>query len=204
MSELTANILRPLKRPIPRTYLPEVEVVLLFCTRSHANAANEERLSKIRGHSMKYSCIDDAPTDYAKKLVDKGPAERTVKLKTGAQVILRKNIGNGLHNGSPGVVLGFYTSYDVQPEDDRSTSPQTLFSIRDVKVDENSRPIHGQPGSRCAVGGRKENLFPLVRFKQADTYEHVLVLDEEFTFDYEERGKTMRASRIQVDTVHSP
>jgi hypothetical protein len=77
-----------------------------------------------------------------------------------------------------------------------------LFSIQDVQGDENSRPLHAQPGSHRAVGGHKENLFSLVKFKQADTHKHVLVLDEEFTFDYEEHRKKMRASRIQVDTTH--
>ncbi|KAG2063593.1 hypothetical protein BDR04DRAFT_1163527 [Suillus decipiens] len=126
------------------------------------------------------------------------PVGSVVQLKVGACIILRKNIGKGLFNGSMGIVLGFYSSHHILPPDKRAEKPQTLRSIHNIKVDDNGIPIHAPPGPVCTLGGHKQMLFPLVKFEIGSTCKHVLVLDKEFVFQSVKGNKEYMATRFQV------
>lgn len=186
------------QRSIQPSYLPHVESVRLFCTLKLANQANDERLARINGQSTIYPSLDIARTQDQRRLLLSAPVGSIVQLKVGARIVLRKNIGKGLFNGSMGMVSGFYSSHHVLPPDERAEKQQTLRSIRNVEVDANGLPIHAPPGPVCTLGGREQKLFPLVKFEIGSTHEHVLVLDEEFVFQMMKGNKEITATRFQV------
>ncbi|KAG1875689.1 hypothetical protein F4604DRAFT_1581561, partial [Suillus subluteus] len=133
-----------------------------------------------------------------KRLLLSLPVTSIVQLKVGACIILHKNIGKGLFNGSMGIILGFYSSHHILPPDKRAEKPRTLCSICNIKVDNNGLPIHAPPGPVCTLGGRKQMLFPLVKFEIGSMHEHVLVIDEEFVFQSVKGNKEYTATRFQI------
>jgi hypothetical protein len=198
ISPRSKALLAKQQRPIPSTYLPHLESIRLYCTLRLANQANDERLARINGQSTIYPSLDIARSPDQKTLLLQAPVGSIVQLKVGARIVLRKNIGKGLFNGSMGIVSGFYSSHHVLPPDERADKQQTLRAIRDVKVDDNGLPIHAPPGPVCTLGGREQMLFPLVKFEIGSTHEHVLVLDEEFVFQSVKGNKEITATRFQV------
>ncbi|KAG2345289.1 hypothetical protein BDR05DRAFT_946808 [Suillus weaverae] len=121
-----------------------------------------------------------------------------VKLQVGAHVILCKNIGKGLFNGSMGIMLGFYTSHQVLPPEERAENPQTICSIHNVRVNDDGLLIHAPPGPVCTFRGCEQILFPLVKFKTGSTHEHVLVLNKEFVFQSIKGNKEYMAMCFQI------
>ncbi|KAG2339215.1 hypothetical protein BDR05DRAFT_1003485 [Suillus weaverae] len=117
-----------------------------------------------------------------KQLLLSVPVGSIVQLKVGVCIVLHKNIGKGLFNGSMGIILDFYSSYHILPPDNRAEKPQTLHSIHNIKVDNNSPLIHALPGPVCTLRGREQMLFLLVKFEIGSMHKHVLVLNEEFVF----------------------
>lgn len=76
---------------------------------------NLARLKDLPGGTLTYKARDKARTEAARRQMERLPASEVLQLKVGAQVILTKNIavGNGLANGTRGVVVRFETkSFD--------------------------------------------------------------------------------------------
>ncbi|KAG2352810.1 hypothetical protein BDR07DRAFT_1497597 [Suillus spraguei] len=186
------------QKPISTSYLPEVESIRLYCTAKLPNDANDRILEKIDGEATVYHAVDLARTGEQKRPLLTSPVGSTLKLKVGARVVSRKNIGKGLFNGSMGVVVGFYTSHDVLPPEESALKPQTIHFIRNIKLDNNDIPIHAQPDQVHAIGSCEQALFLLVKFQAHSTEEHVLILDEEFVFQTVKDRKEFTATRFQV------
>ena len=76
----------------------------LLCTRADVDAINKSELDKLDGDSVWYHARDSGDTGI---LESSCPAQKSIQLKIGAQVMLTKNLsGNkGLVNGSRGVVV---------------------------------------------------------------------------------------------------
>ncbi|KAG2110400.1 uncharacterized protein F5147DRAFT_772656 [Suillus discolor] len=145
-----------------------------------------------------YSALDLAQSTDKKRLLLSAPVGSIVQLKVGACIILHKNIGKGLFNGSMGIILDFYSSHHVLPPDKRAKKPQTLRSIHNIKVDDNGLPIHAPPGPVCTLRGCEQMLFLLVKFEIGSMHKHVLVLDEEFVFQSVKGNKEYMATHFQV------
>lgn len=117
----------------------------------------------LHGQSKKYEARDTGTIqDIAMrdKLLSNMMAPKTLELKKGAQVMLIKNMDDGLVNGSLGNVIAFmdektFEIYDKHPE---------LF-------EDNNDPKLPNTGMQ----------YPLVKFKVADgTYREILVQPEEW------------------------
>ncbi|KAJ7067867.1 hypothetical protein C8F01DRAFT_579492 [Mycena amicta] len=106
---------KSLARPLP----PDPAGILpteLFPTRHEVDRANSTRLAGLTTPTHKFTSRDSgtAPDDKRGKLLETMMAPRDLNLREGAQVMLIKNIDEGLVNGSVGKVLGFYRIADVQ------------------------------------------------------------------------------------------
>jgi ATP-dependent DNA helicase PIF1 len=94
----------------------EIKPTTLFPLRREAEAMNEREMQKLPGEVHTYTAqdefyrgrivVDDIPDSYVRMLDQAIP--RVLRLKVGAQVMLKKNIDveDGLANGTRGVVVG--------------------------------------------------------------------------------------------------
>lgn len=78
----------------------------LCCRTADAQMINQKKLSELPDKEHKFDAFDSGPT---KTLDDHTPVAKSFVLKSGAQVMLLKNISvsSGLVNGARGVVKSF-------------------------------------------------------------------------------------------------
>lgn len=117
----TANTLQSLDRPV--TYPDDVEPAELYPRRFEVDIVNSLRLNRIEGHLWIYKAYDfagyeiDGTRVTPKKmryLLDNAMAPEVLVLKVGAQVMLVRNLVQGvLVNGSRGTVIDFMTARDA-------------------------------------------------------------------------------------------
>lgn len=131
--------------------------------------------------------INDYPN---KKLFHNFPVEAEIRLKTGTQVMLLPNVGDGLANGSSGRVVGFYKSGQAN----RHNTGRKVSLLRNIRVNAQDYPDDCNITSRAELADVKD-LFPLVKFTTKDGPEWVLVLPSEFSFKIKD---TTVAQRFQV------
>lgn len=106
-----------------------IEPTELFSTRNEVDHANRSRLNKLNGESHFFTAVNESfkhdrryaqrygynYDEQVKTFLDHNTrALRKVELKEGAQVMLLKNLSNGLVNGSCGIVVGFRTKDQAQ------------------------------------------------------------------------------------------
>ena len=87
-----------------------IRPVRLFTHRADVDGVNAESLAKIPGRAIEFRAIDTIARRGAAQLLERTcPAPRSLHLKVGAQVILRRNLAQeeGLVNGAQGVVVRF-------------------------------------------------------------------------------------------------
>merc|ERR1711971_1140935 len=93
--------------------LPDDGVVptRLYCMNADVDAENRKCLAELDGESCLYKALDTFVSVYKEQAYDKLPeladkrASRRLELKVGAQVVLTRNLGENLVNGSRGLVL---------------------------------------------------------------------------------------------------
>lgn len=90
---------------------PNIEWTKLYPRKAQVSNENNMRLFALECKDHIYHAVDDGDDAFLNQLVKNCPAEGTITLREGAQVILLKNldVANGLVNGSRGVVVDFDT-----------------------------------------------------------------------------------------------
>lgn len=88
------------------------EVLQLSCRKDQVQAVNDERMAKNPNPAVHFTAHDVSSSATRDAAVVAGvfatiPTPPEICLKIDAQVILTKNLGGGLMNGSQGVVIGF-------------------------------------------------------------------------------------------------
>jgi hypothetical protein len=99
-SEETLQLLRSLDRLL-QTETEEADITKLYGTNFDARYINQTMLEEMNTvHTETYTAQDEGNV----KLLRSMAVQKTISLKEGAPVILIKNIGNGLFNGTRGKV----------------------------------------------------------------------------------------------------
>jgi ATP-dependent DNA helicase PIF1 len=166
------SCVRPL--PIdPRGILPTV----LHCMNRDVQSHNNRELSQLPGELHHFEAVDRTETElgappWAKKKLDTNgffrncPAQQTLDLKVGAQVMLVKNDtgpavprGEKLVNGSRGVVTGFREA----SQEDLERVLRGLLGLGDLEAV--SQPILDQAKRAMGAGSRGSVCQPIVAFK---------------------------------------
>lgn len=193
---------RNLSRPLNAEYM--LEATELFPTRNEVERANSERLHHLQGQVEIFEARDGgAIVDKAQrdKLLSNCMAPELITLKKGAQVMLIKNVDEGLVNGSLGRVIGFMSEavFDQyhENEDAFCASPGgTLASSNDAHLSETQKiTVHSMNG-----GITTSRKYPVVRFLVADGSSRDLLCQPE-NWKVELPNGEVQASRSQVPLI---
>lgn len=181
----TIRAFKKLSRQI--SYEDTLVATELFPTRQEVENSNEFRMRSLHGKLYNFEAADTGTvTDLGMrdKLLANMMAPKTLKLKKGAQVMLIKNMDDGLVNGSLGSVVGFmdektFEFYDKNPElYDTAVAGEETEELQRARssLKSNYAANTAQPNS----GGE----YPLVRFSLPDgTTRDLLVTREEWKIE---------------------
>jgi ATP-dependent DNA helicase PIF1 len=157
--------------------------------RHEVENSNAFRMRSLVGKGYRYDAVDTgAVTDQAMrdKLLSNMMAPKTIELKKGAQVMLIKNMDDGLVNGSLGKVVAFMSEvtfeiYDKHPE---------VLEEGVASLAEEVRKVVDKPSLTARFGNNKDpspntgREYPLVRFALADgTTRDLLVMPEDWKIE---------------------
>lgn len=164
-------------------------------------------MRNLHGKSYKYEAVDTGTiTDLAirDKLLSNMMAPKTIELKKGAQVMLIKNMDDGLVNGSLGKVVAFMSEksfkiYDENPDilneeelSDMSQEHQRQIDLQKFKMNNRELPNTG--------GSDSGGLYPLVRFSLPDgTVRDLLVQPEDWKIELP--SGEVQAQRSQLPLI---
>jgi ATP-dependent DNA helicase PIF1 len=179
----------------------------LFPTRNEVENANQTKMSQLVGEVKTFEARDGGSiTDktHRDKLLSNCMAPEVIALKKGAQVMLIKNIDEGLVNGSLGKIIGFmnetqFDNYDANESKFKATQGGTLpdddaiSGPHDKKKSARDRLMENLLGSTTAV-------FPVVRFTLADGTTRDLLCQRE-TWKIELPDGEVQASRSQIPLI---
>lgn len=197
-----------LRRPLPP--IDGIVPTVLFPLRDEVNSANELKLNALKTQLKTYESRDtgSATHDRREKILGNMVAQRVLKIKVDAQVMLIKNVDENLVNGTVGRVLGYYMTSEICGSGGEITPRGGNGFIRNVLLgDDGKTPAE----ERVAEGGSKSTgtepnqkyssresteKFPLVEFRTPSGKEVVLVGRDEFKC--EDKDGTVAARRVQV------
>jgi len=199
---------KKLSRPLP--VLHGILPTELFPLRNEVCAANKMRLDKLETELLTYESRDTGQEteELREKILKHMVAEKTLRIKANAQVMLVKNVDESLVNGSVGRVLGFYAASDVCGSDGEITPKSGNGFVRRVLLEEDGKtPVEKEVSERGSEGsgakprlksesGGSSEVFPLVEFRTPSGKEAVLVGRSEFKV--EDNDGTVVAKRVQV------
>ncbi|KAH9165820.1 hypothetical protein EDB89DRAFT_1911107 [Lactarius sanguifluus] len=186
MNKESISKLRQLSRKL--VYEDGIEPTELYPRRWEVEKANNTRLEQIAEIPVEFNAVDrpgfdergnPVPHNEMARLLDRIVALPTVVLKTGAQVMLIKNLVQGhLVNGSVGKVIGFFTGLEAARRG-------VDLACRETPEDERRNAVKQCP-----------TRWPLVKFTNDLEF---LCSPEEFTVD----GAlgNVEASRTQVPLI---
>ena len=201
-----------LRRPLPT--IDGIVPTELFPLRNEVDNANKMRLDALMTQSQIYESRDTgSATDERRETILKNMvAQRALKIKVDAQVMLIKNVDENLVNGSVGRVLGFHMVSEVCGSSGEITSKGGSGFIRGALLKDDGKT----PGEKKVTEGEGEGSdtkpksksgsqdstekFPLVEFRTPLGKEVVLVGRDEFKV--EDNDGTVAARRVQVS--HMP
>jgi ATP-dependent DNA helicase PIF1 len=154
----------------------------------------------LHGKSYKYEAMDSGTiTDLnmREKLLSNMMAPKSIELKKGAQVMLIKNMDDGLVNGSLGKVIAFMTEGNFEIY---HRNPDILDEgVPLEELDEDDQKARSSVFNKSAApnSGRE---FPLVRFTAADgTSRDLLVQPEEWKVELP--NGEVQAQRSQLPLI---
>jgi ATP-dependent DNA helicase PIF1 len=173
--------------------------------RHEVENSNAFRMRSLVGKGYRYDAADTGTvTDQGMrdKLLSNMMAPKTIELKKGAQVMLIKNMDEGLVNGSLGKVIAFMSEvtfeiYDNNPE---------LFEDGGEPLNDEVRKAIDKPSLKARFGNSKDpspntgREYPLVAFNLADgTVRHLLVMPEEWKIELP--SGEVQAQRSQLPLI---
>lgn len=177
-----------------------------FPTRNEVDNSNASRMRDLEGDSRKYEAVDTgAIVDVAMrdKLLSNMMAPKILELKKGAQVMLIKNMDDGLVNGSLGKIVAFMSEatfdiYDKHPE----IFGDEIEQMAEEDMDESVREMRANIKRLSSNKGFTETgkILPLVRFTLADgTSRDLLVQSEDWKIELP--SGEVQAQRSQLPLI---
>lgn len=182
----TLEILQQLQSPLDALFLPNCRPVELYATRHLVSITNDRHLKALPGPLFEYMAVDGPQHPESLPYYADMPIDRVLQLRVGAQVMLRKNLGHGLYNGSIGTVLFCLTTQDMV----RYGSSECEFGDGCV------RHIDGSLLPHLHTSTSSPEAYPVVRFDTATGIEIVYCRPEVFQIE-DSRGQIV-ATRTQV------
>ncbi|KAJ3575906.1 hypothetical protein NP233_g801 [Leucocoprinus birnbaumii] len=202
MQESTVRIFKTLDRKV--TYTDGIEPTELYPTRREVAGANSWRLERLTGEPQTYEAQDHRGVDHRGQtisyekmidLLDKLVAPKSLELKVGAQVMLIKNLRQGvLVNGSIGQVVDFST-----PREAIESGTKIAEVESDKLHNQNSQNQNGKPN----INPVTEEIFkhdwkwPVVKFTNG---ERLVITPVDFTINNGD-GETVMARRLQLPLI---
>lgn len=186
----TMRLIKKFEKPV--NYDDGIEPTELYPTRKEVDLSNKRRLERLPGYEIVYQAVDFIPPHINSNVLNNVMAEKEIKLKEDAQVMMLKNIDDTLVNGSLGKVL-FFTTTSLFAEISKLfpdlSDPEVIEDMRCVcratglppsgrpaqlQEDINARPTHRQEvlqfllekASKIsnAPGILSTIMFPVVKF----------------------------------------
>lgn len=140
-------------------------------------------MRSLQGKSYVFRAVDGGKTDEKQrdKLLSNLMAPSVIELKKGAQVMLIKNMDEGLVNGSLGRVKAFMSEQTFSIYDERGELPSSEELAQ--LTEEASRKVSGLSKFKNKLNpqltGSTEQLYPLVSFEMSDGSERQLLCQPE-------------------------
>lgn len=178
----------------------------LFPTRNEVDNSNAFRMRDLVGKIYRYEATDTGTIQdvvQRDRLLSNMMAPKVLELKKGAQVMLIKNMDDGLVNGSLGIITSFMSEatfdiYDNHPEffgeggDGEDLSEEALEMRNSIKQRFSSKNKDPKPDTG--------KIYPLVQFKIADgTTRDLLVQPEEWKVELP--SGEVQAQRSQLPLI---
>ncbi|RFU24339.1 hypothetical protein B7463_g12002, partial [Scytalidium lignicola] len=201
ISDETIRAFRKLNRKLD--FNDALEATELFPTRNEVENANAFRMRDLHGKGYRFEARDTGTIkDEAlrEKLLSNMMAPKVLELKKGAQVMLIKNMDDGLVNGSLGKIVAFMNEKTFEIYDNDPDALNDDINIDDM--DESSRQARFKLKSMI-----NKNLvadtgmqYPLVRFATADgTTRDLLVQYEDWKIELP--NGEVQAQRSQLPLI---
>ncbi|KAH3676451.1 hypothetical protein WICPIJ_009107 [Wickerhamomyces pijperi] len=166
VSQETTKKFMELSRPLASD---DIEPAQIYSTRNEVDTANNTRLEELEGEEHVFTAVDggtlnpETDKDRIKALMKGITAPRTLTLKTGAKVMMLKNMDDTLVNGSLGKVVDFIDQETYAVYCSLMTLPRHHhlgFIKKKIKENRRSREYIGLPQIRYT----EEDLFDNLAF----------------------------------------
>ena len=183
-----------------------IEATELFPTRDEVDRSNRTRMQQLEGRPFVFTATDGGSIQDAAqrvKLLNNCMAPQEITLKKGAQVMLIKNLDDGLVNGSIGRVIAFMDeqTYDLYLEDDSTSQLPDSLDISDATMLQSKAKIKGYAAKDIPTASSSK-AWPLVSFQLHDgTSRQLLCVNEKWTIQLP--NGEVQASRSQVPLILS-
>ncbi|KAE8227482.1 hypothetical protein CF319_g67 [Tilletia indica] len=201
LSQKSISIFKSLNR-VPK-YGDGIEPTELFPRREDVEKSNTNRLAALDSSTRVYNAIDTGrlPPDQREKVLSNFIAPKSLSLKINAQVMLIKNVDEGLVNGSIGHVVDFKTVAAAGREDGGGSSLDAMRPSVKVEKIEGGGSAAAISRSRSASpvkpGAEEGPEFPYVYFPQANR--HMLCKPD--SWKNEDNQGEVLAERHQVPLI---
>lgn len=177
-----------------------------FPTRNEVENANTFKMRTLHGKFYKFEARDTGAIQdevIRDKLLSNMMAPKSLDLKKGAQVMLIKNIDEGLVNGSLGTVQAFMTEATFEIYDRNSGAFNLDSGHPEPDYDEtreNQIKIRASLSSTKNLTGDAGRMYPLVQFAVADgTLREMLVQPEDWKIELP--SGEVQAQRTQLPLI---
>lgn len=202
LSAPSEAVFRRLARPI--AYDDGLEPTELFPTRQEVDTANNSKMRVLTGKSETYRAEDSGTiTDrgHRDKLLSNCMAPAAIELKINSQVMLIKNVDDGLVNGSLGRIVGFMNekTFDLVQDNPEAWNAALKYDEEGEEIPKNYKRI--QELARASSEGKTTaRLWPLVEFVLPDgTSRQLLVQPEQWKVELP--SGEVQACRTQIPLI---
>ena len=201
LTQSSINAFHKLHRQL--NFEDSIDATELFPTRDEVERANRTRMQQLQGRPFVFDAIDGGTIqDVAQrdKMLNNCMAAQQITLKKGAQVMLIKNLDDGLVNGSIGRVIAFMDerTYDLYLEDEDSFQPADAAGMDNDALQVSRNKIKDHANKDATAGNSK--VWPLVSFPLQDgTTRQLLCVNEKWTIELP--NGEIQASRGQIPLI---